>query len=283
MQAPFQPHLRYPNGLEFPGRDNEVHLTNVHQDLIKNVYALEKRILNAIDSGYVLTPQHQFLSIYEPQGLNILGELIEGTGRSVNPRYYGSLQAAARQLIGNAPSYNNIWSYSPSALELSETAARDPAFYQLWKRILKLFQRYQESLPAYQYNDLVYPGVKIQEVAFDQLVTYFEQQHIQLGGIGGLNHDQNKLNVVAGVSQLNHKPYNYKIVVQNENAPTNVAVRVYLGPKYNYDGKTIDITHNRHLFVELDQFVHQRKLIGFTKKKKKKITKISRGLYVVLT
>jgi len=83
VQAPYQPHLRHINGLEFPGRSQNLQLNN---NLVQAVRKIEQRLIEAIDSGHVLTPQGTFLSLYQPQGLNILGELIEGTGRSVNPR-----------------------------------------------------------------------------------------------------------------------------------------------------------------------------------------------------
>lgn len=86
VQAPYQPHLRYINGLEFPGRPQNLHLSPYRNNLIQVVRNIERRLMEAIDAGHVLTPQGTFLSLYQPQGLNILGELIQGTGRSVNPR-----------------------------------------------------------------------------------------------------------------------------------------------------------------------------------------------------
>lgn len=87
IEAPYQPHLRYMNGLEFPERSESVDLTSNNEDLVKLVKTLERRLIEAIDRGHVFTPHNAFLSLYHPQGLNILGELIEGTGRSVNPRF----------------------------------------------------------------------------------------------------------------------------------------------------------------------------------------------------
>jgi len=86
VQAPYQPHLRYTNGLELPGRPEQLHHSSVHQDLVQTVKKLEQRLIEAIDCGHVITPQGAFLSLYQQQGTNILGDLIQGTGRSVNPR-----------------------------------------------------------------------------------------------------------------------------------------------------------------------------------------------------
>ncbi|WP_408673340.1 hypothetical protein, partial [Vibrio alginolyticus] len=56
--------------------------------------------------------------------------------------------------------------------------------------------------------------------------------------------------------RLNHKPYEYQIHVNSEKPLANAVVRVYLGPKHDYDGSIIDINRHRHYFVELDQFVY---------------------------
>ncbi|XP_008558555.1 hexamerin [Microplitis demolitor] len=259
IKTPYHPHLYCTNGLQFAGRSHEITLTPYYADLVRNVHALEQRIVDAIDSGYVITPQQSFLSLFHPQGLNILGEIIEGTGKSINPRYYGSYQAVAHQLLGNAPEFSTIWEYTPSALDLHETSVRDPAFYQLYKRVMKLFHRYQESLPAYQYNDLIVPGVTIEKIMFPDLNTYFDTQIVDLdnGIFQPVNkNEQENLKVKAEVKRINHKPYEYQIVVNSEKPITNAVVRVYLAPKYDYDGKLVDISHHRHYFVELDQFVY---------------------------
>lgn len=266
IETPYHPHLRHINGLEYPGRSDDVNLNLHHESLVKNVRVLEHRILEAIDQGHVVTPQAAFLSLYQPQGLNILGEMIEGTGRSVNPRYYGSFQAAARQLLGLTPAFNNIWDYTPSALDSYETSVRDPAFYQLYKRVINIFLRYQDSLPAYQYNDIILPGVKIEKIMFPELLTYWEPYMVDIDNsiVQPVNKiEQENLKIKAQIPRLNHKPYEYQIVVNSDKSIHNAVVRVYLGPKVDYDGKLVHMNTHRHYFVELDQFVYERELFFF--------------------
>ncbi|KAG5309971.1 CRPI protein, partial [Pseudoatta argentina] len=258
VQVPYQPHLRTTNGLELPGRPQNLQLSPNKNNLIQTVRKVDQRLIEAIDSGHVITPQGAFLSLYQPQGLNILGELIQGTDRSVNPRYYGSLQAAARQLLGNAPETQNIYDYTPSVLELEQIAVRDPVFYQFNKHIIQLFTQYQNSLPAYQYNDILLPGVTIQNVHISPLVTLFNDYYVDLEGAAQQQVDQQQQvqqqHIKAQVKRLDHKPYEYQITVQSEQNVPNVVVRFYLGPKYDYYGKPISISQHRHQFVELDQF-----------------------------
>ncbi|XP_014212554.1 hexamerin-like [Copidosoma floridanum] len=263
IETPYKPNLRYLNGINFPGRDEHIYVTNKHHsyELIKLVRILERRILDAIDAGQVITPQGAFLSLYQPQGLNILGELIEGTGRSINPRYYGSYMYVARQLLGQSPYFSSIYEYSPSALELGQTAVRDPIFYQLYNKIIEMFHYYQESLPAYQYSDLIVPGVSIEKVDVSELITYFSDYEVDLANaiaqpVGGSHEHQPFPKVVAHLKRLDHKPYEFSIHVNSEKVLPGAVFRVYVGPKYNYDGQPIDITTHRHYFYELDQFVY---------------------------
>ncbi|XP_058795858.1 hexamerin-like [Phymastichus coffea] len=263
IETPYKPNLRYLNSVNLPGRDEHIYITPHHHnyELVKIIRTLERRIIDAIDLGHVVTPQGTFLSLYQPEGLNILGELIEGTGHSINPRFYGHFAAVAKQLYGNVPEFNNIWEYQPSALELGYTCLRDPIFYQLYSKILQFFQYYQQALPAYQYNDLVVPGVQIEKVDVGDLVTYFSDYEVLLDNAvpQPVTYHQEKQpypHVKAHLKRLDHKPYEYIIHVNSAKVIPGAVVRVYVGPKYNYDGLPIDLSEHRHYFYELDQFVY---------------------------
>ncbi|XP_011495593.1 PREDICTED: hexamerin [Ceratosolen solmsi marchali] len=264
IETPYKPNLRYSNGVNLPERNEHIVITPKHKNynLVRLVSSLEQRILDAINLGQVVTSQGNYISLYQPQGLNILGELIEGTGRSINPRYYGSFQTISRQLFGNAPQFNNIYEYSPSALELGQTAVRDPVFYQLYNKIVQLFHYYQEALPAYQYNDVVVPGVNIQKIDMSDLVTYFSNYDVSLDNAvpQTLPHksteSQSPSKYTAHLKRLDHKQYQYSIYVNSQNVIPGAVVRVYMGPKYNYAGQPIDVSADRHYFYELDQFFY---------------------------
>ncbi|XP_033208028.1 hexamerin-like [Belonocnema kinseyi] len=265
FEIPFKPHLSFVNGLEFSGRSSgPIDVTTIRQNLYNYVRTLEKRVFDAIDSGFVITPSGAFLSLYQPQGYNILGDLIQGTGRSINPRYYGSFVEASKFLLGGTPEFSNIWEYTPAAMDISSTTLRDPAFYVLFKRILGLYKHYQESLPAYQYNDVVLQGVKVQKIDISQLVTYFQDYIVNLenAGLQGVFEKEQKktqygnIDIKGLLKRLDHQPYEYQIYAQSQKAIPNAVVRVYLGPKFDHEGLPIDINTNRMDFVELDQFFY---------------------------
>lgn len=68
----------------------------------------------------------------------------------------------------------------PSALENYLTTLRDPAFYMMWKRVLKLFVLWQKRMPQYKHENLIYPEVTIEKVDVDKLMTYFEHSYLNV-------------------------------------------------------------------------------------------------------
>lgn len=80
----------------------------------------------------------------------------------------------------------------PSVLEQYQTALRDPAFYMIWKRVLHLFTLWQQKLPYYTHEELSLPGVKIEKVEVDKLVTYFEHTYMNVTNHLYLNEHESK-------------------------------------------------------------------------------------------
>ena len=99
------------------------------------------RILAAIDSGYILDRDGKQIGIYTPEGLNILGNIIEGNKDSYNLRFYGAVDALFRDIFGFNYDCKSKSCYVPSALQSYSTSMRDPAFYRLYKRIMNYFLR----------------------------------------------------------------------------------------------------------------------------------------------
>lgn len=191
-----------------------------------------------------------------------MGNIIEGNPDSPNTKYFGNLQIYARHLLGYAPQPLNNFDIAPSALEHFETASRDPVFYQFYKRVVLLFQRYKTNLPPYSYNELFFPGVKVEKIDVDRLITYFDYFDTDATSMVYLTpEEQEKENIQIRIRQqrLNHKPFAYRINVNSESTQEAV-VRVYLGPKYDEYGRKIDMQENRMNFIELDNFKWQLKV-----------------------
>lgn len=104
---------------------------------------------------------------------------------------------------------------------------------------MNLYQQYQQSLPVYQYNDLILPGVTIQNVDVSQLVTLFTDFYVDLDAVTGhqsqqQQEEQTQSRVRAHLKRLDHQPYQYKIAVHSEQNVPGAVVRVFLGPKHDH-------------------------------------------------
>lgn len=273
IKTGFVPSLRYPNGLEFPVRPAFSHLVyNPHNQpytvtgedsmfRVQEIEDYERRIRDTIDFGYVYTDDGKKINIFEKEGFDLLGKIIESNPDSPNTRFYGDLMVLAHQVLGYSAHPVHEYKVVPSALEQFETALRDPIFYQFYKRITFYFLKFKSHLPHYTYTQLNYPGVKIESVSIDKLYTYFDTFDFEITNalyVTEEEFEKDNFRVFARQQRLNHKPFTYKIKVDSEKSE-DVVVRVFLGPKYDEQGHVIPLTENRVNFVELDKFVYTLK------------------------
>nr|CAD7427688.1 unnamed protein product [Timema monikensis] len=102
--------------------------------------------------------------------------------------------------------------------------------------------------------DLEFPGVKIQDLSVDELTTYFEDFDIDLLNALDDTVDLDDVNIKARVRRLNHKPFAFHFTVESDKENL-VAVRVFMGPKYDWFGQEIPLDEKRSYMVEIDKFV----------------------------
>lgn len=121
---------------------------------------LEMRIMDAIDSGYLLDDEGKRVNIYTPEGLFLLSNVIEGNVDSCNRRFYGMYDALARDILGFSFNHQNKNKQIPSALQCNIMNMRDPSFYMLYKRIMSYFLRYSTqascSLRRFHFQPLLF-------------------------------------------------------------------------------------------------------------------------------
>ncbi|XP_034241333.1 allergen Cr-PI-like [Thrips palmi] len=271
IKTGYNPDLLYPNGAHFPVRADQQDVSSIQSYSVQDIKAIEQRIKDAIDSGFVLGKDGNKIPITQyVKGINILGNIIEGNQDSVNSRYYGSYQTMIRNLLALIMDPSQEHGVAPGVIGHYETALRDPAFYILQKYVLGLFQQYQNNLPSYKPDDLIFSGVAVKDVAVDKLVTYFDLFDIDVtNAVDVATIDElDKLNYVAKTMRLNHQPFSYKIKVASDKK-TSAVVRVFLGPSTElthsnfygeqasdvyYGHDTADLDRLRNYFVELDRF-----------------------------
>ncbi|XP_069705756.1 allergen Cr-PI-like [Periplaneta americana] len=261
LKTGYNPHLRYQNGEEMPARPSNMYPTDIDLFYIDDIKNYESSVEQALSFGFVfdehITPRSLF---HDKHGMDYIGEMIEGTSNSQHQLYYGSLFHFYCLLVGRIVDPYHKNGLAPSALEHHQTALRDPAFYQLWKRIDHIDQKYKDRLPRYTHDELSFPGVKVENVDVDKLYTYFENFEYSLDNamyIGTLE-DYMKASISARHYRLNHKPFTYYIEVSSDKAQV-VYVRIFLGPKYDILDNELELNDRRQYFVEMDRFIHKVK------------------------
>lgn len=103
---------------------------------------LHTRVSNAIDLGYVEDMKGNRVDLYGENGLNVLGNLVQGNADNVNQRFFGGLDTVARKVFGFGFESNVKWHDVPSALEMFSTSMRDPVFYSVYKNVLSYYMRF---------------------------------------------------------------------------------------------------------------------------------------------
>lgn len=149
----------------------------------------------------------------------------------------------------------------PSILDSYQTAMRDPVFYQLQKRICNLLILFKRRLPSYTHEDLYFPGVKIDNVIVDKLVTYFDDYLMDMTNAVTWTDEELKKSTSDMVflvrkRRLNHQPFKVTMDIVSDKT-VDCVVRVFLGPKHDVVGRLIDLNNNRLNFVELDSFLYK--------------------------
>ncbi|XP_045476172.1 arylphorin subunit alpha-like [Harmonia axyridis] len=271
----YYPSLTYANGLPFPERP---HFANLREYLhyygqrlcdrneqtfdYTNVQTYEQRIREAIDSGFVHDHEGNKHQLYTAEGINILGNIIEGNADSPNYHYYGSFVNTARHLLGYSKHPLNHHKLAPSVLEHYSTSLRDPAFYHIYKKVFLLIDQYKQNLPHYHQKHLYQSGLKIEDVEFDKLVTYYD--HFWSDITNGLfvtpeEFEEDSFRVKVHQYRLNHKNFNYKVHVKSDKA-LKAAVRVFIGPKFDEHGRPLKLSQIHDKVFQIDYFTQDLKV-----------------------
>ncbi|XP_049855135.1 allergen Cr-PI-like [Schistocerca gregaria] len=119
------------------------------------------------------------------------------------------------------------------------SAIKSPLFYKIAKRVAML----------------MLPGVTVESLTVDKLVTYFEDYDFELNNAVPVASQEEaaRLNVVARQQRLTHVPFNYHVKVTSDRE-MDVFVRFFIGPVYDAYGKKLSMDERRHKMVYIDSF-----------------------------
>ncbi|KOX67354.1 Arylphorin subunit alpha [Melipona quadrifasciata] len=252
--AGYYPTIIHKNGLPLPQRPEWSNFPVYKYKYIKDIIDRESRLTAAIDAGYIFGNGSKWYNIYNEEGLNILGNIIEGNADSYNRKFYGSIDSLGRKILGYNLESSSKYKIFPSALEIFSTSMRDPAFYRLYKRIMDLYYRYKMRQAPYSRDELIYPNLKIESFSIDKLITYFDQFDTTINNGIFINENDKMSLVKVRQYRLNHKPFNFHITI-NSDKPMKAAIRIFLGPKYDSHHRLYELSENLKYFYEIDNWI----------------------------
>ncbi|GBP31830.1 Basic juvenile hormone-suppressible protein 2 [Eumeta japonica] len=262
----YWPWLTYHNGIEIPARfDNYVISREYNEYIIRLVEDFETIIKDGLVKGYVPKVGGEKMDLTTQEGFNELAKALY-SGYTFNKHYkdmYSYLTILLNSVIGLNTYTSNKYFVVPSALDNYETALRDPVFYQLQKRLISTFWLLKRLLPSYTKEELYFPGVRITNVAVGKLITYFDDDLVDITNAvllddQELQSGEASMTILARKRRLNHDPFKITIEIASDKSVDSV-VRIFMGPKEDRYGRVIDINEDRHNFVEIDSFIYKLK------------------------
>ncbi|MCJ0326389.1 hypothetical protein JY784_20095, partial [Clostridioides difficile] len=203
----------------------------------------------------------QKIDFHDPKAINFVGNYWQDNadlyGEEVTKDYQRSYEVFARRVLGAAPMPFDKYTFMPSAMDFYQTSLRDPAFYQLYNRIVEYIVEFKQYLKPYTQDKLYFDGVKITDVKVDKLTTFFENFEFDASNSVYFSKEEIKNNHVHDVKvrqpRLNHSPFNVNIEVDS-NVASDAVVKIFLAPKYDDNGIPLTLEDNWMKFFELDWF-----------------------------
>ncbi|XP_014276959.1 phenoloxidase 1 [Halyomorpha halys] len=249
----------------WPPRFSNTKLSDIYREIDQIKFDLQDlerwrdRIFAAIHSGTVVDEQGQFLELSETRGIDILGNLLEASILSTNRNLYGDLHNLGHVAIAlcHDPEAKNLETFS--IMGDPATAMRDPIFYRWHAFIDDIFAEHKNTLPRYTTQQLDFPGVRVTSVEIqtdgqngrNRLATFWQQNDINLSR--GLDFSP-RGPVFARFTHLQHRPFTYKIQVENNGGNKTGTCRIFIAPKFDERGLPMLFRDQKNLFVELDKF-----------------------------
>ncbi|CAK1555811.1 unnamed protein product [Leptosia nina] len=261
----YWPWLMMHNGMSFPNRYNDyLIIRDQNIESIKLIENYESIINEAIIKGFIEMNGIRY-ELNKPEDIEKLGKIIYGADERTDINK-GHIEAyrymlVLMQSIGLHSWASDKYFVAPTILNTYQTALRDPVFYQLQKRLCRMFILFKMRLPSYTHEDLYFPGVKIDNIVVDKLVTYFDDYFMDMTNAVILNDDEFKksksdMTFLVRKRRLNHEPFKFSFDIMSDKT-VDCMIRVFIGPKMDEWGRVMDLNRNRVNFVELDSFYYK--------------------------
>lgn len=226
---------------------------------IQTLERFRDRIYEAIHTGAVVNGKGERIPLTEKDGIDILGNLMEASILSQNPKLYGDLHNMGHVAISFAHDPDHRYLESFSIMGDPATAMRDPIFFAYHAFINTVFVEHKRTLQPYSNQQLDYPGVEIKgisvqapNVPVNTLSTYWTKSDVDLSR--GMDFTP-RGPIYVRFTHLNHADFKYNIVVNNKtNAIKRGTVRIFIAPKLDERGLPFTLENQRGLMIEMDKF-----------------------------
>ncbi|GAB6030166.1 Polyphenol oxidase 1 [Chamberlinius hualienensis] len=227
---------------------------------IESMLMWKSRILNDIHTGYVTKRNGEKIQLVEPQGIDILGDIVEASALSLNRDFYGDFHNSGHRIISKIHDPDGRYGGEDGVMSVSTTAMRDPAFYRWHKTIDDMFNEYKLTLTPYTRQELEWTDIQVQNVSVtgnvtkqsNILRTFWQNREVLLSE--GIDFGRS-IPVSVSYHHLQHEEFVYEIKVNNiSQSNKQVVVRMFLCPVSNEVHKCFSLTERRLLYIELDKY-----------------------------
>uniref|UniRef100_A0A1I8PQQ2 Larval serum protein 1 gamma chain n=1 Tax=Stomoxys calcitrans TaxID=35570 RepID=A0A1I8PQQ2_STOCA len=258
LEHGYNPQLLHYNGLSFSSRHNDYDMkTFGNQDLYKEMANFRRRLDAIIEQGYYTLANGTNMDLRHPKAIEFIGNMMQG---NVDAEFgHNWLQYVHMYFADVDPEAASI---EPHVLLNYETMLRDPLFYMSLKKLPDHYDLFHKYIKPYTKEELMLPGVVINDVKISKLLTYFELHDYDASNLmndrltfvdGEFVWDQT---LKARQMRLSHKDFDFMLTIKSEHKMP-VVIRSFLAPKFDEDGRIITLTENRENFWELDKSVWQ--------------------------
>ncbi|CAF4849210.1 unnamed protein product [Pieris macdunnoughi] len=259
----YWPKIRLHTGDEMPVRPNNVKLVNKY-NLKDRMYVddIERMIRDGITTGKIEKRDGTVIQLKKAEDFeNLARMLLGGLGVVDDDAKVIHVVHLFRRLL----SYGNYnfekYTYIPTALDMYTTCLRDPLFWRVMKRITEHADLFKLYLPKYTRNELDFPGVRVDRITTDKLVTFMDEYDLDITNAlyldeAEIQKKKSDMTFVARMRRLNHHPFKVTVDVESEKA-VDAVVRVFFGPKYDCMGRLLNFNDKRHDMLEIDSFLYK--------------------------
>ncbi|XP_059045621.1 sex-specific storage-protein 1-like [Achroia grisella] len=264
LEEGYWPKILLPTGDEMPVRHNNLEIVNENNIKYKLLIEDNERIIrDGIKKGYIVTHDGTSISLKKPDDIENLSRLVLGgyfSKEEQNGRW-SKLRTLPEILLSYGTYNMGKNTYVPTAVDMYTTALRDPGTWRSLKLISEYFTLFKEMLPRYTREEIDFPGVKIEQVSTDKLVTMMDDYDVDITNALYLDQTEMKnqrpdMVYVARMRRLNHQRFKINVEVVSDKAVDSV-VRIFLGPKMDCMGRYISLNDKRNSMVEIDSFLHK--------------------------